>query len=118
MAEINLSETSYTQPNCCVGCKHYANKDPESVHCPTNVALGSLGRIKRVVNGDTELDSIQDAENLVDQLPRLSDAAVLCGSMLAAGIIQKPYWVTTDLTLTNYTVHSPVQVIPSSVVSV
>src|SRR3990167_5762393 len=116
MTELNLSETTYARPACCVGCKHFGNQNLESVYCPTNVAIGTLGRIKRVVEGDFELDSVEDAGNLLNQLQKLSKTAAECGKLLAEGTIEKPYTVTTDLSLTNFTVHSPVQLIPARVV--
>jgi hypothetical protein len=105
MAELDLSETGYMMPGCCQGCEH---KGSSKVDCPTNVALGTLGRIAGVVLDENyELDSREDAVELAGQLPKLSEAAAQCGDLLTTDIIQKPFDVTTDLSLTNFTVHSP-----------
>lgn len=115
MAESDLNETVYKLPGCCEGCEH---KGSLRVDCPTNVALGVLSRVAVVViDGDYELDSKEDAVKLASQLPKLSDAAAQCGDLLTRRVIQKPFDVTTDLSLTNFTVHSPAQTIPPHVVT-
>lgn len=110
MAEANLNETVYRKPGECGGCSHFLE---EGVFCPTNVALGVLGRIKHVVDGDNSLDDDNSARELVEQLPKLSEAATACGELLAKGSIAEPYVVTVDLSLTNFTAHFPAETIPA-----
>lgn len=106
MSKGELSETVYMVPDCCEGCVY--RESERATYCPTNVAYGSMVRIRTVVEREDSVpgeDTVEDAFKLVDQLPMLSDAAEQCGENLVAGQ-ERPAMVTTDMSLTNFMVHA------------
>ena len=92
-------------PTYCTSCDFLETGRNGGKYCPTNIIFGTAERIEQAGQG-SGTDSMEDAEKLVNQMPKLIKGAFECASALRSGEAVVPLIVTTDRNLTEFTVRS------------